>query len=66
MQAIDEALEDLRATSERLADVSLQLLGRALETVEEHERHQLAQLEKRISKARRAVEKAIAELANAG
>jgi hypothetical protein len=62
VQAIDEALNELRTTSDRLADASMQLLGRALETSEEHERHQLAQLEKRVTKARRAVEKAIAEL----
>jgi uncharacterized protein Yka (UPF0111/DUF47 family) len=62
MQAVEEAIEDLRSVSDRLADAALQLLSRALDTAEEHERRELATLEKRVTKARRAVEKAIAEL----
>jgi uncharacterized protein Yka (UPF0111/DUF47 family) len=62
MHAIDEAIQDLQSVSDRLADAALQLLSRALDTPEEHERRDLATLEKRVTKARRAVEKAIAEL----
>jgi uncharacterized protein Yka (UPF0111/DUF47 family) len=62
MQSIEDIVDELRGLADRLSDTSIQLIGRALETPEEHERHELATLEKRVGKARRAVEKAIHEL----
>ncbi len=47
---------------EELADLATDLLRMALDSHEEHERVRLAAQEKRVTKARRAVEKAVAEL----
>jgi predicted transcriptional regulator len=62
MRELDEICVDLQAIAERLADVSINVLGQALDTPEDHERATLAALEKRIAKARRAVDKAIHDL----
>jgi hypothetical protein len=55
---VEELRDRLAQIGEDLADLAVSLLGRALDTTEEHERVQLANLEKRVTKARRAVEKA--------
>jgi predicted transcriptional regulator len=62
MRELDDIAAELAAISERLTDASLAVIGRALDESEDHERAQLAVLEKRIGKARRAVEKAIHDL----
>jgi hypothetical protein len=62
MVEIDEIRSDLQVIGERLADASINLLSRALDTAEEPERVALANQEKRLAKARRAVEKAINDL----
>ena len=55
---VEELRERLAQISEDLADLAVSILSRAVDTAEEHERLQLATLEKRVTKARRAVEKA--------
>lgn len=55
---VDELRARLAQISEDLADLAVSILSRAVDTPEEHERSQLAGLEKRVTKARRAVEKA--------
>ena len=55
---VEELRERLAQISEDLADLAVSILSRAVDTAEEHERLQLANLEKRVTKARRAVEKA--------
>ena len=53
-----ELRERLAQMSEDLAELAVSILSRAVDTPEEYERLQLANLEKRVTKARRAVEKA--------
>jgi hypothetical protein len=62
MRELDDIRTELVTLAERLADVSLDVLGRALDTPEDHERAALGALEKRVAKARRAVDKAIHDL----
>ncbi len=64
MREIDDIRTELVSLGERLADVSLDVLGQALDTPEDHERAALAALEKRVAKARRAVDKAIHDLSD--
>lgn len=62
MARIDDIRAQLVHSSEELADLALSLLGRAVDVSEEHERVELANQERRVTKARRAVEKAISVL----
>jgi NTP pyrophosphatase (non-canonical NTP hydrolase) len=62
MSRVDDVREQLQTISEELADVALSLLGQAVSAGEDHERVGMANLERRVTKARRAVEKAINEL----
>ena len=59
----EELRERLAGMSDELADLATDLLRMALDSHEEHERARLAALEKRVTKARRAVERAVGELA---
>ena len=59
MAQVDDIRDRLRQISEDLADLAVSLLSRAVDTDEEHERVALANQEKRVTKARRAVEKAV-------
>lgn len=59
---LDEIRDDLERIAERLADTSIDLLARAVDTPEEAERVMLANQERRLAKARRAVAKAIQDL----
>ena len=59
MSQVDDIRQRLAEISEDMADIAVSLLGRAIDTPEEHERMALANLEKRVTKARRAVEKAV-------
>jgi hypothetical protein len=60
--AVDDIRSDLELIAERLADVSLDLLARAVDCGEEPERVALVNQERHIAKARRAVHKAIQDL----
>lgn len=60
---IDDVRHRLASISEELADIATDLLSQALDTPEEHERVRLAGLERGVTKARRAVEKAAGDLA---
>ncbi len=62
MSRVDELREQLQSTSDELADLAISLLGQAVSVTEDHERVELATTERRVTKARRAVEKAINEL----
>lgn len=62
MSQIDEIRTDLARVAERLADLSIDLLARAVDTAEEAERTALANQERRLAKARRAVDKALHDL----
>lgn len=59
MSQVDDIRQRLAQISEDMADIAVSLLSRAIDTPEEHERMALANLEKRVTKARRAVEKAV-------
>jgi hypothetical protein len=59
---LDEITADLHRISDRLAELSIDLLTRAVDTVDEPERVMLANRERRVAKARRAVEKALHDL----
>jgi hypothetical protein len=58
MQRIEDAAEKLRAMSEELADIAMDLLRNAV-GAEDHERVEAANLERRVTRARRSVEKAV-------
>jgi hypothetical protein len=58
MQRIEDAADKLRAMSEELADIAMDLLRNAV-GAEDHERVQAANLERRVTRARRSVEKAV-------
>jgi hypothetical protein len=58
MQRIEEAADKLRAMSEELADIAMDLLRNAVDA-EDHERVEAANLERRVTRARRSVEKAV-------
>jgi hypothetical protein len=58
MQRIENAAEKLQSLSEELADIAMDLLRNAL-GAEDHERVAAANLERRVTRARRSVEKAI-------
>jgi hypothetical protein len=62
-QRVEELHDRLSVMADDLADVATDLLRSALDTSEDHERVELANLEKRVTKARRAVEKARGVLA---
>ena len=62
MAQVDEIRDRLQQISEDLTDLAVSLLSRAVDTDEEHERVALANQEKRVTKARRAVEKAVETL----
>ncbi len=62
MNELESICEQLMVLAERLADSSITIIARALDTPEDHERAELARIEKKIAKARRAVDKAIHEL----
>lgn len=62
MARIDDVRNQLQSASDELADLALSLLGQAVDISEEHERVELANQERRVTKARRAVEKAIGVL----
>jgi hypothetical protein len=57
MQRIEDAADKLRAMSEELADIAMDLLRNAV-GAEDHERVEAANLERRVTRARRSVEKA--------
>jgi hypothetical protein len=58
MQRIEDAADKLRALSEELADIAMDLLRNAV-GAEDHERVEAANLERRVTRARRSVEKAV-------
>jgi hypothetical protein len=58
MQRIEDAADKLRAMSEELADIAMDLLRNAV-SAEDHERVEAANLERRVTRARRSVEKAV-------
>jgi hypothetical protein len=58
MQRIENAAEKLQSLSEELADIAMDLLRNAM-GAEDHERVAAANLERRVTRARRSVEKAI-------
>jgi hypothetical protein len=58
MQRIEDAADKLRAMSEELADIAMDLLRNAV-GAEDHERVEAANLERRVTRARRSVEKAV-------
>ncbi len=58
MQRIEEAAEKLLAMSEELADIAMDLLRNAV-GAKDHERVEAASLERRVTRARRSVEKAV-------
>jgi hypothetical protein len=58
MQRIEDATDKLRAMSEELADIAMDLLRNAV-GAEDHERVEAANLERRVTRARRSVEKAV-------
>jgi hypothetical protein len=60
---IEDLRDRLAAIAEELADAATDTLREAIDSPEEHERLGLAALERRITKARRAVDKARAVLA---
>lgn len=62
MSRVDEVREQLQHASDELAELAISLLGQAVSAGEDHERVELANTERRVTKARRAVEKAIHEL----
>jgi hypothetical protein len=62
MSRVDEVRDQLQSVSEELADLALSLLGQAVDESEDHERAAFTSLERRVTRARRAVEKAIHEL----
>ncbi len=64
MSRVDEVREQLQSVSEELADLAISLLGQAVSAGEDHERVGMANMERRVTKARRAVEKAIHELSD--
>ena len=61
MQRLENAADKLRAMSEELADIAMDLLRNAI-GAEDHERVAAANLERRVTRARRSVEKAVALL----
>lgn len=61
MQRIENAAEKLQSLSEELADIAMDLLRNAM-GAEDHERVAAANLERRVTRARRSVEKAISLL----
>ena len=63
MNGTDDIAERLGAEAERLADVAIDLLRAALHTDDPEEQAELRALEKRVTRARRSVEKAVALLA---
>jgi hypothetical protein len=58
MQRIEDAADKLRAMSEELADIAMDLLRNAV-GAEDNERVEAANLERRVTRARRSVEKAV-------
>jgi hypothetical protein len=62
MRELEEIHAQLQTLAERLADARIDILSRAVDTPEEHERAALAKREKQVAKAHRAVEKAVGEL----
>jgi hypothetical protein len=58
MQRIENAAEKLQSLSEELADIAMDLLRNAM-GAEDHARVAAANLERRVTRARRSVEKAI-------
>lgn len=58
MQRIEDAADKLRAMSEELADIAMDLLRNAV-SAQDHERVEAANLERRVTRARRSVEKAV-------
>jgi hypothetical protein len=58
MQRIEDATDRLKAMSEELADIAMDLLRSAV-GAEDHERVEAANLERRVTRARRSVEKAV-------
>lgn len=59
MADIDEVRDHLRSAADGLADLAMDALRAALRTRDETERSELKAQEKRITRARRSVEKAI-------
>ena len=59
MADVEEVREHLRAAADGLADLAMDTLRAALRTRDEDERNELKVKEKRITSARRSVEKAI-------
>lgn len=59
MADVEEVREHLRAAADGLADLAMDTLRAALRTRDEDERKELKVKEKRITSARRSVEKAI-------
>ena len=56
--SLDRIRDDLQTAAESLADEAIELLSRAVHA-EEHEQVALKNLERRVTRARRSVEKAI-------
>jgi hypothetical protein len=65
MGSIDQIRETLAAQAEALADAALDLLSRAMHA-DEPERMTLKNLERRVTRARRSIEKAVALLDGGG
>lgn len=59
MADIDEVRDSLRLAADGLADLAMDTLRAAMRTRDEDERNELKAKEKRITRARRSVEKAI-------
>ncbi len=59
MADIDEVRDYLRSAADGLADLAMDTLRAAMRTRDEDERNELKAREKRITRARRSVEKAI-------
>ena len=61
MQRLENATDKLRSLGEELSDIAMDLLRNAM-SAEDHERVAAANLERRVTRARRSIEKAIALL----
>ena len=59
MVDMDEVRSQLKAVADALADAAMDTLRAAMRTHDDHERNELKAKEKRITRARRSVEKAI-------
>ena len=59
MADIDEVRDYLRLAADGLADLAMDMLRAAMRTRDDEERNELKAKEKRITRARRSVEKAI-------